>query len=220
MKNFYLIIDFDSTFVQIEALERLADISLKGVKNKARILSTIAKITNQGMSGKIPFDQSIGRRLKLFAPKRENIRELIGILKEKITKSILINKDFFRLNHERIYVISGGFFDYIWPVIKEFGIKKSHVLANRFVENGNGLTYDKKSLLAQEKGKVKQIKELNLKGQVFVVGDGYTDWEIKKLGVADKFFAFTENIDRPVVVEKADYIVNNFQDFLLIFNRL
>ena len=38
-----------------------------------------------------------------------------------------------------------------------------------------------------------------------MVGDGITDWEIKKLGDQVTFFAYTENVSRKNVVDKADF---------------
>ena len=49
---------------------------------------------------------------------------------------------------------------------------------------------------------------------VYVIGDGYTDYQIKEAGLADKFIAFTENAKRQNVIEKADYVAENFDEFL------
>ena len=45
-----------------------------------------------------------------------------------------------------------------------------------------------------------------------MVGDGITDWEIKKLGDQVTFFAYTENVSRKNVVDKADFEANNFDE--------
>lgn len=50
--------------------------------------------------------------------------------------------------------------------------------------------------LSQEGGKVKLLKQLKLKGKVIAIGDGYTDYQMRESGMADLFFAFTENIAR------------------------
>ncbi|MBI5123762.1 hypothetical protein HZA75_07940 [Candidatus Roizmanbacteria bacterium] len=47
----YFIIDFDSTFVQTETLEELANVVLKNSYNKKEILQKIKNITNLGMEG-------------------------------------------------------------------------------------------------------------------------------------------------------------------------
>jgi D-3-phosphoglycerate dehydrogenase len=60
------------------------------------------------------------------------------------------------------------------------------------------------------------MKELNLQGEVFVIGDGYTDYQIREAGLASKFFAFTENVSRTNVTEKADHIAPSFDEVLYI----
>jgi len=52
-----------------------------------------------------------------------------------------------------------------------------------------------------------------------VIGDGYTDYQIKAAGLANKFFAFTENIHRENVVQAADHITPSFDEFLYL-NKL
>jgi D-3-phosphoglycerate dehydrogenase len=52
-----------------------------------------------------------------------------------------------------------------------------------------------------------------------VIGDGYTDFEIKESGLANKFYAFTENVSRPKVTSQADHIAPSFDEILYI-NKL
>ncbi len=49
-----------------------------------------------------------------------------------------------------------------------------------------------------------------------MIGDGYTDYEIKAAGLANKFYAFTENVERDQVTEKADHITPSFDEFLYL----
>ena len=58
------------------------------------------------------------------------------------------------------------------------------------------------------------LKELNLDGEVQVIGDGYSDYVTKEAGVADKFFAYTENIEREKTIKNADHIIPNLNEFL------
>jgi len=66
---------------------------------------------------------------------------------------------------------------------------------------------------------VEQLKQLNLPGDVYVIGDGYTDYEIKHAGLANKFYAFTENVERERVLSKADHIAPSLDEFLYL-NKL
>ena len=218
--DFTLIIDFDSTFVQIECLDELAKIALEKNKDKEKILQQIKKITQEGMEGKISFETSLKKRLTLFSPTKKDIKKLIKLLSKKITPSFKNNKNFFKKNAKNIYLISGGFKDYILPIAKNFGIDESHILANEFIfdKKGKVLGFNKNNPLSQKEGKAKVVKALNLKNKVFVLGDGYTDYEIKKLGLADKFFLFCENVKRNNLFSLADEVIYSFDEFLYLFD--
>lgn len=212
----YFIIDFDSTFIALEGLDELAKIALKQNPNRDEIVSQIQQITKLGMEGKLSFPESLQKRLSLFQPSQKNIDQLIRYLKKNITPSIKRNKTFFQENSSNIYIISGGFIDYIWPVVKNYGIKQSHILANSFTFDKTGFVtgIDKTKPLSQIQGKVKQVKQLKLSGDVIVIGDGITDYEIRQHNCAQKFVAFTENISREEVIKKADMVAQNFDEIL------
>lgn len=220
LKDTYLIIDFDSTFVTVESLDLLADIALKGNPRRGKIVSKIQEITRKGMEGEIPFEESLSSRLKLFKINRSNIQSLIRLLKKKVTPSVLRNKEFLKQYKDRIYIISGGFVEWVSPVAQSFGIDSSHVLANTFVFNNRGVVvdYDRTNPLGASNGKTQRIKKLNLSGKVYLIGDGHTDLEVKKSGAVDAFVAFTENVYRKNIVKQADYSVPNFDEFLYRLN--
>ncbi len=217
-KQIYFIIDFDSTLVRLEGLDELANIALRGNKDKEIIVKKIKEITEEGMAGKISFGESLRARLELFQATDKHIEKLIRILKKNITPSIQRNKEFFSLYRDTIYIISGGFKDYIVPLFEEYSIDASHILANEFIydEAGNIAGINKDNFLAQDNGKVKQMTALHLNGTVYVLGDGYTDFQIKASGLASKFFVFCENIRRENVIARADYILPNFDEFLYL----
>ena len=76
--------------------------------------------------------------------------------------------------------------------------------------------FDKDNVLSENQGKAKKIEELELKGEVLVIGDGHTDYEIRSAGKAHKFFAFTENIARASVTAKADHIAPSLDEILYV----
>ncbi|HEX7042860.1 MAG TPA: HAD-IB family phosphatase [Patescibacteria group bacterium] len=215
--NDILLIDFDSTIVTVESLDILASIVLKDRLDRDEIVEKIQEITKLGMEGKITFPQSLETRLKLFAPNKKHIDELAEFLNTRITPSFKRNKKFLKDNAENIYILSGGFKEYMTPVLKSFGILEDHILGNNFFfdEKGNFVGHDKENVLAKDKGKVNKIKEMKFTGEVYMVGDGYTDYEIKEAGLAKKFIAFIENVEREVVVKNADIIAKNFEEVLI-----
>ncbi|MGH7245583.1 MAG: phosphoglycerate dehydrogenase, partial [Candidatus Levyibacteriota bacterium] len=212
--------DFDSTFVQLEAVKQLAQISLSQNPKKEKIAAKIEHITNLAMDGKLTFQESLKKRLALFKPTKKDIQTLVTLLETSITPSIARNEIFFKEHRNNIYIISGGFVEFIAPIVAKFGIAKNHVLANTFVFDKKGVAtgYDKKNPLAGKGGKTEVIKKLNLNGNVIMIGDGYTDYIPRADGVVDTFIAFTENVRRDVVVAKADHVVRNLDEFLYLYN--
>jgi D-3-phosphoglycerate dehydrogenase len=217
----YFVIDFDSTFTKVEAFDALAEISLKDHPDVEKLKKAIFDITNQGMDGSISFRESLEKRIEILAPNKRHLEQLVVVLRELVSESFKRNREFLQTYADYIYIISNGFHAFIDPIVTEFGIKPENILANRFHfdDQGNVTGFDKENPLSQNNGKVEQLKRLNLPGDVFVVGDGYTDYEIKQAGLANKFFAFTENVEREKVLSKADHIAPSLDEFLYL-NKL
>src|SRR3989338_2314661 len=214
----YYVFDFDSTFSRLEGLDELAAIALKKDPNRQKIVGKVRNITEQGMQGGICIDDSLRRRLSLLKANKQHINYLIKFLKKNLTPSFARNKLFFKENKDSVYVLSSGFKEFITPIVKSFGIPESHILANTFTfdRNGNITGYDTGNPLSRKGGKTEAIRRLNLKGDIYVIGDGYTDYEVRKNNVATKFFAFTENVSREVVLKNADHVVSSLDEFLYI----
>jgi D-3-phosphoglycerate dehydrogenase len=219
--NKYFVIDFDSTFTKVEAFDVLADISLQGHPDKVNIKKQVEEITKLGMSGDISFRESLERRVVLLAADKSHLPALISQLKLLVSESFKRNKDFFTTYADNIYIISNGFREFIEPVVVEFGIKKENILANefKFDEKGKITGFDSDNPLSMNQGKTEQLKRLNLPGDIYVIGDGYTDYEIKHSGLANKFYAFTENVERESVSSKADHVAPSLDEFLYL-NKL
>ena len=217
----YFIIDFDSTFTQVEAMDLLAEIALRNHPEKSLRVEEIKRITDQGMEGTLSLNESIERRLSLLEAHRDHLPQLIEALRERVSPSFRRNREFFEKYAERVYIISNGFRDFIVPIVEEFHIQPGNVFANNFLFDEKGMItgYDPDNFLATNNGKVEQLRHLNLKGDVYVIGDGYTDYDIKAAGLANKFYAFTENVERETVTEKADHIAPSLDEFLYM-NKL
>lgn len=198
-----LVLDFDSTFTQVEALDILAERLSEGDPARAADVAQIKTLTDQAMSGEISFSDALQRRIQLLKPTRDDIAGLAEALKDKISVSILRNKAVFAEHPGKFRIISGGFHDFIDPVVADLGIDAEYVLANRLIydENGVAIGVDLTNPLSQDGGKVVALQALNIGGSVVMVGDGWTDYEVFKGGAAERFYAFTENVARPKVVE-------------------
>ena len=214
----YIIIDFDSTFITEESLDELAKYKLRDQPDSQTMLNKIKSLTNAGMNGDIPFKQSLDERMEVLNLNRSDINSVSKILSECVTPSFTKNKSFFIENNNKIIILSGGFKELIVPIVDDFGILSSNVFANDFIYNSSehitGINQD--NIMSKNGGKVKQSKLLSIHGTVHVIGDGYTDYEIKLDGPATHFFAFTENVERKNICELADLTLSNFDDYINI----
>tara|TARA_B100000700_G_scaffold179295_1_gene197946 strand:+ start:319 stop:996 length:678 start_codon:yes stop_codon:yes gene_type:complete len=217
--KFSLIIDFDSTIISLETLECLAEIALFKNKNKNEIIDKISDYTKLAMNGDITFEESLDYRFNLIELSKHHIDKTIDLLKSKIDDSFISNIDFFSKHQNDVYIVSGGFYSIIDSVLlSETGIKWN-IFANNLIFNDfdKVLGVDKKNPLSYSMGKVKLIQSLNLNNDIIMVGDGYTDYEVKKFNVANYFLAYTRHIQRDNVISKADFNCENFNqviDFL------
>ena len=212
------VFDFDSTLTRVEALDVLAEITLQGKSNKDEVIQEIQEITNLGIDGDISFTESLERRIRLLHAHKDNLEGLVDELRQKISKSIASNKEFFEKYSEDIYVISCGFKEFIDPIVQEYNIPSERVYANtfKFDEEGNIIGFDEKNVLASHNGKIECLKHLDLDGEVQVIGDGYSDYVMREAGLADKFFAYTENVHRDKAANNADHVAPNLDEFLFV----
>ena len=214
----WLLIDFDSTFVTVESLELLAEISLRtgfGDAQRATRIEKIRDLTRRAMAGHLSFTEALERRFELLEPKREQLPELVNALKRRVSPSFQRPREFIREHAGHTYIISAGFHEYIEPVVEDYGIPPEHVLANRLVSQPNGsLGFDPTSALAHDRGKVSAVRDLGLDGTIIAVGDGISDLELQLDGACDVFFAYTEAVDRPEVSSRATYRATSFDDIV------
>lgn len=210
------IFDFDSTLVRIETLEALADLALRDAPDAAERKARIAALTDDAMNGRIDFGSALKERLALLALRREHVEALTDRILDEATVSVRRNVDFFQRNAERIYIMSGGFREVIAPLAERLGVAADHVLANDLIyDDEDRVTgVDEANPLSRDNGKPEVITALNLEGPVVMVGDGWTDAEVKLKGAADRFYAFTEIVSRPKVVEVADGVAASLDEVL------
>ncbi len=215
------VFDFDSTLTSVEALDVLAEITLEHNPNRDEIIKQIQEITNLGIDGDISFTESLKRRIALLKANQDDLDELVRRLEKKISKSIKENKEFFEKHSEDIYVISCGFKEFIDPIVAHYNIPSEKVYANTFEFDQQGYIsgFDADNVLSAHNGKIDCLKNLNLEGEVQVIGDGYSDYVMREAGIADKFFAYTENVSREKAVKNADHVTPTIDEFLYL-NKL
>ncbi len=212
------VFDFDSTLTRVEALDVLAEMSLQGRVNRQEVIDEIQKVTNLGIDGDISFTESLERRIRLLKAHQDHLPPLVKELRQKISKSISANKEFFEKFSDDIYVISCGFKEFIDPIVEEFNIPSDRVYANtfKFDDEGYIIGFDEANVLATHNGKIECLKQLDLQGEVQVIGDGYSDYVMREAGIAHKFFAYTENVHRDKAADNADHVTPNLDEFLFV----
>ncbi len=215
------IFDFDSTLTKVEALDVLAEITLANHPKREDIIKEIIDITNLGIDGEVSFTESLEKRIHLLHAKKSDLIDLIAALKKQVSVSIEKNKEFFEKHADDIYVISAGFKEFIIPIVAEYNIPADRVYANTFEYDANDVIvgFDRENPLSVHNGKIKCLRDLNLEGEIQVIGDGYSDAVTREAGVAHKFFAYTENVTRNKTIKNADHIAPNLDEFLFV-NRL
>lgn len=216
----YYVIDFDSTFTQVEGLDELANIALAGNPNREKVVQQIRDLTDAAMNGELSFAEGLRQRISLLQANRSHVEALVDFLRTKVSDSFARNRAFLRDYSDSILIVSSGFKEFIVPIVTELGLKEENVYANtfRFDADENIIGVDDENVLSQDKGKVKLLESLALPGDVCVIGDGYTDYELREAGVASRFYAFTENVERPKVTSVADHVVPSLDEFLFLNN--
>jgi len=217
MKNPKVIFDFDSTILKCETIEILADFALKNNKDKNNILKKIKELTKEAMEGKLDFSSALTKRIALLNIREENILQSTKFLKKHLSNSF--KKNFQNFDKENCFIISGGFKEIILPLMRPFGFKEENIYANNFKFNSNGFAQiNTNNDLSKNRGKNLAAKKI--KGEKIIIGDGYTDYELKKYNDAKIFILFIENIHRKKLTKHADYIARNFKDVINILKNV
>ncbi len=220
--SFSLVLDFDSTIVQVEALDILPDMCCPPGSDREELRQRIAAITARGMEGHMSISDSLAERLKLLRAHRDHIPRLIDYLCEKISPSMISEIGFFKRHRSQIYVITSGFEEYVLPVVSRLHVLPSHVWGNRFVYSPSGAIcgFDLQRLPGQPGGKSAQLRTLQLPQPIIAVGDGVTDLEMKRDGLTHTFVAYVETVSRDVVIQEADLVATAFSDVVAYIESL
>jgi D-3-phosphoglycerate dehydrogenase len=210
------VFDFDSTLVRFETLEALAQIALADAPDREARAAEIARLTDAAMAGEIDFGEALRRRLALLDLTRAHVEALADRATDALTASVRRNSRFFADNADRIVIISGGFREVIAPVASLLGVAPDRVLANDLAYDAGGRVtgVDDENPLSRADGKAAALAALKLNGPVVMIGDGWTDAEVRRAGAADRFYAFTEVVRREPVVAAADAAAASLDEVL------
>ena len=199
-----IVFDVDSTLSGIEGIDWLA--SQRGPE----VREWSASLTERAMNGEIPIEAVYGERMRAVSPDRAEIEELGRIYIDRMAQGA---RELFAELHQRgieTVLVSGGLREAITPLATELGVGLGHVHAVSiyFDADGRYAGFEESSPMTRQNGKRFVVGAMGLQAPVLAVGDGMTDSEMRS--VVDGFAAFTGFTNRAPVVERADFVVESF----------
>lgn len=199
-----VVFDVDSTLSGIEGIDWLA--ALRG----ADIEAWSAALTAGAMEGEFPIEAVYRERMHAVKPAMAEIELLGRAYIERIAPRARETLTELRARGIELVMVSGGLREAILPLARELGVDEQRIYAVSvfFDEEGNYAGFDEQSLLTRQNGKRTTVRDMGLRGPILAVGDGMTDCDIKP--VADSFAAFTGFMRREPVVQRADFVIENF----------
>jgi phosphoserine phosphatase len=199
-----VVFDVDSTLSGIEGIDWLA--ALRG----SDVSKWSAALTDRAMRGEIPIEAVYGERMKAVHPTKSEIAELSEEYISRVAPGAKDTLAALRAADIELAMISGGLREAILPLAKELGVREDHVHAVSifFASDGGYGGFDEASPLTRQTGKKTMVAAMGLRGPILAVGDGMTDCEMKS--EVAKFAAFTGFTRRAPVVERADFVIDNF----------
>ncbi|TNF65964.1 MAG: HAD family hydrolase [Gammaproteobacteria bacterium] len=203
-----VLFDFDSTIIQGESFELMLMPKLKHIP---KVLAKIEQITAMGMAGEIIFSESVKKRFDLAAPSLADIERFVdNALPSIISDGFKTLFTMLKASNIDIWIISGGLGRVIQPFANYLGIKNEKVIALEgcWDSEGNFVEIIKTPALLSKVDAAKdyQAKWLN---PVIIVGDGYTDYQLKEASIADYFICYTEHVQRDQVISLADKSISS-----------
>lgn len=161
--------DMDSTLIQTEVIDELAELAGVGKQVKA--------ITESAMQGEIDFNESFKRRMKLLKGLSEDVLQNVAI-NLPITKGARRLIDTLKNYGFKTAILSGGFTYFGNYLQKELGI--DYVFANQLEIKDGALTGGYLGEIVDGNKKAEYLKEIAVKegidiSQTIAVGDGAND---------------------------------------------
>jgi len=190
-------LDVDSTFIQQEAIELLAD--------KAGVLEQVAAITASAMRGELDFEQSLRARVALLKGLPESAIAEVQ-MEISLTDGAQNLVETLHGEGHSVSLVSGGFIDIIEPMIKTMSIK--YYKANKLEIVEGVLTGGLIGQVVDRAAKAEALREFAKASAVSIentvaIGDGANDLDM--MAAAGLSIAFNA---KPIVVEAADLAIN------------
>ena len=190
--------DMDSTLINIECIDEIADF--------ANLKPQVAAITERSMQGEIDFDSALIERVALL--KGLDIEVLDKVYRQRLQVNPGVRQliDFLQKKGVKTAVVSGGFNYFTQRLAKDIGLDDAR--ANELAIENNQLNGSIQGRIINAAAKAQFVAQLCeqyhlLPEQVIVAGDGANDLAMMSVaGVSVAYHA------KPAVVDRADIIIN------------
>jgi len=192
-----VVLDVDSTLIQQEVIELLAEHAGVGPKVK--------EITDRAMNGEIDFAQALQERVQLLSGLSEKIIDEVRAQIRLTPGARTLIRTLKKLHH-KVGIVSGGFTEVITPIAQELGI--DFIAANHLEIRDGKLTGKTKGDIIDRAGKANALRKFAALADVdladtVAIGDGANDLDM--IALAGLGIAFNA---KPLVRASADTSVN------------
>jgi phosphoserine phosphatase len=169
MPRFLVVLDVDSTLIENEVIELLAE--------EAGTLDRVAAITSDAMNGLLDFEQSLRSRVATLAGLPVSVFDTVG-RRVQVTAGVERMISGIHAAGGRVGVVSGGFHEVVDPVATRLGL--DYCRANRLEVTNGALTGRLTGAIIDGEAKASTLREwANDFGvpllQTMAVGDGAND---------------------------------------------
>jgi phosphoserine phosphatase len=201
-----IVLDVDSTLCGIEGIDWLAD------RRGPSVAAVVTSLTDRAMRGEIALENVYARRLEMVRPDTADIGDLSRAYIAALAPDAEAAIHNWLRSGKRVVLVSGGIRSALLPLALRLAIPESdvHAVKIHHANSGEYAGYDTSSPLSVATGKRDVIAGLNLEPPILAVGDGSTDLLMRE--TANCFVAFTGFATRQPVIERADAVVDSFEE--------
>ncbi len=205
-----VILDVDSTLCGIEGIDWLA------ARRGPDVEKRVSELTDRAMRGEIPLEEVYAKRLSMVRPRREDVDALGRAYIDTIADGAAEAISSWRSAGVCVILVSAALRHSILRVAQHVGLgpDEVHAVDVHFDAIGAYTAFDRSSPLTTTTGKHDIVTGMDLPRPIIAVGDGSTDLAVR--GTAEAFAAFTGFVSRPSVTERADFVVETFDELTAI----